>query len=85
MFFKKGLLPIHSKCTGKHFCGSVISITLYNNFIKITLLHGWSFVNLPDIFKAPFYRNNSGRLLLIWALQVTKYLPLGHKSKKKQK
>ena len=35
------------------------------NFIEITLRHGCSPVNLLHIFKRPFLKNTSGRLLLL--------------------
>ena len=53
-----------SKFTGEHPCRSVISIKLFCNFIKITLRHGCSPVNLLHIFRTPFLKNTSGRLLL---------------------
>ena len=37
-----------------------------SKFIKIALRHGCSPVNLLHIFKAPFPKNTSGRLLLYW-------------------
>ena len=36
-----------------------------SNFIEIALRHGCSPVNLLHIFRAPFLKNTSGRLLLI--------------------
>ena len=45
-------------------CRSKISIKLESNFIEITLGHGCSPVNLLHIFRAPFLKNTSGRLLL---------------------
>ena len=42
----------------------MISIELQNNFIEITLRHGCSLVNLLYIFRTPFPKNTSGRLLL---------------------
>ena len=50
--------------TGKHSCRSVISIKLLCNFIKITLWHGCSPVNLLHIFRIPLLKNTSGGLLL---------------------
>ena len=44
---------------------SAISIKLLCNFIEITLQHGCSPVNLLHIFRTPFLKNTSGRLLLI--------------------
>ena len=44
-------------------CGSMISIKLQSNFIEIELRHGCSPVNLLDIFRTPFPKNPSGRLL----------------------
>ena len=60
VFLGKGILKICSKFTGKHSCGSAISIKLL-----FTLRHGCSLVNLLDIFRTPFPKNTSGRLLLI--------------------
>ena len=64
MFLVIGVLKICSKLTGEHPCRSVISIKLPCNFIEITLRHGSSPVNLLHIFKRPFPKNTSGRLLL---------------------
>ena len=64
VFWRKGVLKICSKFTGKHPCQSVISIKLLCNFIEITLRHGCSSVNLLHIFRASFPRNTSGWLLL---------------------
>ena len=41
---------------------------LFCNFIEITLLHGCSPVNLLHIFRTPFIKNTSGRLLLHFIL-----------------
>ena len=43
----------------------MISIKLQINFIEITLQHACSSVNLLNIFRTPFPRNNSGWLLRI--------------------
>ena len=59
MFLGKGVLNTYSKFTGEHPCQSVISINL-----KITLRYGCSPVNLLHIFRTPFLKNTSGRLLL---------------------
>ena len=40
MFVKTAFLQICSKFTGKHPCGTVISIKLVCNFTELTLLHG---------------------------------------------
>ena len=40
------------------------NVYLLCNFIEIELRHGCSPVNLPHIFRIPFPRNTSGRLLL---------------------
>ena len=45
-------------------CRSAISIKLQSNFIEITIRHGCSLVNFMRIFRTPFPRNTSGRLLL---------------------
>ena len=42
----------------------VMSIKLQSNFIKITLQHGYSPVNLLHIFRTHFLKNTSGGLLL---------------------
>ena len=58
------LLKICSKFTGEHLCQSAISIKLLCNFIEIALRHGCSPVKLLHIFRTPFLKNTSGRLLL---------------------
>ena len=63
----KGALKICSKFTGEHPCRSGISIKLLCNFIEITLRYGCSPVNLLHIFRTPFFKNTSGRLLLLIA------------------
>ena len=64
VFLEKGVLKICNKLTEEHLCRSVISIKLLCNFIEITLRHGCSPVNLLHIFRAPFTKNTSERLLL---------------------
>ena len=72
VFLEKGVLKICSKFTGEHPCQSVISIKLLCNFIEITLRHGCSPVNSMHIFRTPFLKNPSGRLLLhIWHYLVS--------------
>ena len=61
----KGVLKICSKFIGEHPCRSVISIKLQSNFIKITLWHGVSPVNLLHRFRTSFSRSTPGGLLLI--------------------
>ena len=56
VFLLKGVLKICSKFTGEHPCRSII---------EITLPHGCSPVNLLHIFRKPFTKNTSERLLLI--------------------
>ena len=63
VFLENGVLKIYSKFTGEYPCQSVISIKLLCNFIEITLRHGCSPVNLLYIFRTPFLKNTSGRLL----------------------
>ena len=65
VFLGKGLLRICRKITGEHPCQIAISIKLLCNFIEIRLRHRCSPVNLLHIFRAPFLKNISGRLLLI--------------------
>ena len=64
VFLGKGVLKIYSKFTGEHQRWSAISIKLQSNFIKITLRHGCSPGNLLHVFRTPFPKNTSGRLLL---------------------
>ena len=64
VFLGKAVLKICSKCTGEHPRRSVISIKLPSSFIEITLRHGCSPVNLLHVFRKPFVKNTSGRLLL---------------------
>ena len=61
----KGVPKRYSKFTGEHPCRSAISIKLLCSFIEIVLRHGFSPVNLLHIFRTPFLKNTSGRLLLI--------------------
>ena len=65
VFYEKGVLKICSKFTGEQSRRSVISIKLLCNFMEITLMHVCSPVNLLHIFKTPFPRNISGRMLLV--------------------
>ena len=64
MFLGKGVLKMCSKYAGEHSRRNAISIKLLCNFIKITLRHGCSPVNLLHIFITPFSKKTSGRLLL---------------------
>ena len=64
VFLRKGVLKICSKFTGEQPSRSVISIKLKSNFVEITLQHVCSSVHLLHIFRAPFPKNTSGRLLL---------------------
>ena len=64
VFLGKGILKICSKCTEEHSCRSAISIKLQSSCFEITLWHGCSPVNLLHIFRTPFSKNTSGRLLL---------------------
>ena len=63
-FLEKGVRKKCNKFTGQHPCQSVISIKSHCNFIKITLWHWCSPVNLLHIFRTPFPKNTSGWLLL---------------------
>ena len=64
VFIGKSALKICSKFTGEHPCRSAISIKLQSNFIKIALRYGCSPVNFLNVFRTPFLKNTSGRLLL---------------------
>ena len=59
VFLGKRVLTICSNFTGEHPCRGVIY-----NFIEISLQHGYSPVNLLHVFRAPFPKNNSERMLL---------------------
>ena len=59
----KSVLKICRKFTEDHPCQSAISIKLQSNFIEIVLQHGCSLVNSLNIFRTPFPRNTSRRLL----------------------
>ena len=74
VFLQKGILKICIKFTGEHPCRSVISIKLFPcrsaisikllcDFVEIILWQGCSPVNLRHIFRTPFYKNTSARLL----------------------
>ena len=56
--------PCRSVISIKLLYRSVISVKLLCNFIKITLRHGCSPVNLLHIFRTPFLRNTSEWVLL---------------------
>ena len=75
VFLRKGVLKICSKFTGEHSCRSVISIKLQSNFNEITLWHGCSPLNLLHIFRTPFSKNTSGRLLLYFVLSYFIIIP----------
>ena len=60
VFSGKGNLKMCSKFTREHSCRSLIPILNSNT----ALWHGWSPVNMLHIFRTPFLRNTSGRLLL---------------------
>ena len=64
MFLGKGVLKIWSKFTGEHPYRSAIPIKLHSNFIETALWHGCSPLNLLHIFRTPFPKNTSVRLLL---------------------
>ena len=64
VFLGKGVMKICSKFTGERPCQSMISLKLESNFMEITLRLGCSHVHLRHIFKTPFPKNISGRLLL---------------------
>ena len=61
----KGVLKICGQFTGEHPSWNAISIKLLCNFIKITLRHGFSPVNLLYIFTTLFIKNTSRWLLLL--------------------
>ena len=64
MFLGKGVLKICSKFTEEHPWRSGILGKLQSNFTEMALRLGCSPVNLWHVFRAPFFKNTSGRLLL---------------------
>ena len=68
VFLRKCVLKIYSKFTGEHPCRSAISTKLQSNFIEIALQHVCAPVNVLHIFRKPFSKNISGRLLLKYEL-----------------
>ena len=70
VFLGRGVQKICSKFTGEHLRRSTISTKLQSNFIEITLPHGCSPVNLLHIFRTPFLKNTSGRLLLKMSVSI---------------
>ena len=64
VLLENGALKMCNKFTGEHPCRSVVSIKLLCNFIEIAFWQGCSPVNLMYIFRAPFYKNTYGGLLL---------------------
>ena len=66
----KGGLKICSKFTEEHPFRSAVSIKLQSNFVEITLRHERSLVNLLHTFRALFYKNTSGWLLLFVAVNI---------------
>ena len=72
VFLEKCFLKICSEFTGEHQCQSVILIKLICVFIEITLRHGYSPINLLHIFRTPFPKNTSGRLLLSILISISK-------------
>ena len=47
-----------------NYLNGFMKINFIEIFIEIALRHGCSPVNLPHIFRTPFLKNTSGRLLL---------------------
>ena len=80
VFLRKRALKTYSRVTGEWPCRLVISIKLLFNFIEITLRDGYSPVNLQQIFRAPFYKNTSGGLLLYY---ISKLISLLKRFRKK--
>ena len=70
VFLREDVLKICRKCTGEHPCQSAISMKLLCNFTEIALRHEYSHVNLMHVFRAPFPKNTSGRLLLCSSVTI---------------
>ena len=85
VFLAKGVLKIYNKFTAEHPCQSMISgvkvLKLLCNFIEVALRHGCSSVNLMHIFRTPFHKKTSGRLLLesiLLAMEIKLFSPKGN-------
>ena len=65
VFLGKGVLKICSKFTEEHLRRNAVSVKLQSNLIEITLRLGCSPINLLHIFRTPFLKNTSVRLLLM--------------------
>ena len=63
VFLEKDVLEICSKFTGEHPCSPMRPPRRTPNFIKMTLRHGCSPVNLLHILGTSFTKNTSGWLL----------------------
>ena len=59
----------------KHPCQIAISIKLLCDVIEMALLHGCSPVNLLHIFRTPFTKNTSARLLLPLVFYLFEFNP----------
>ena len=70
VFSGEDFLKICSKFIEEHPYQRAISIKLLCNFIEIAIRHGCSPVNLLHIFRIPFSKNTSGKLLLKWRVQM---------------
>ena len=72
-FFKE-VFWLYGAKLWEHQCQSMISIKLLCNFVKTTLSHCWSPVNLQYIYRIPLSKNTSGWCLArILLAQATKY------------
>ena len=76
MFLGKGVLKICCKFTGGHPCRSVITTKLQSNIIEIAPLHGCSPPKSLHIFRIPFPKNTSERLLLPFIARKYLFLQL---------
>ena len=79
VILRKGVLEICIKFTGEYTCRSAIQIKLLCNFIVITLPHEYSPVILLHIFRARFYMNIYGALLLVIAEGANWFHGITHK------
>ena len=76
VFLWKGVLKTCIKFTREHPCRSATSIKLQNNFIKITLRHGCSPVNLLYILRTPFPKNTTEGLVLTLGTNISSHFKL---------
>ena len=80
---KQPFIRILKISSSEHPCGSVISMKLPCNIIKITLQHGCFPVNLLHIFKTRFPKNTYGGLHLRLLIKIFNFSYQSHRHQEK--